>query len=473
MRLGPIEIIDSRAQARERSQLSMQEYFRQVDWWMKYGAHVYPIGLNQTMPGQAQEAIPNNFVGYVQAAYKTNGIVFACLLARRSLFSQGRFQYRRLRNGKPGDLWGDEKLAKLERPWPGAKTSALLARMEDDDSLAGGCFIYDRGSRGLRRLRPDWTTIAITSEFEDPRLAHADPDAEVAGYIYTPGGPGSGAEPIALRPELVAHYYTTDDPEATFRGMSWITSVAVEIMGDKAASAHKLDFFERGGTPNMTVEYDPEVVTNEDEFVAWMEAIEGQISNWSTGNRRLHLGGGTKANVVGSNFQEVEFKATQGAGETRIAAAAGVPAVVLGISEGLQGSSLNTGNYAAAMRRFSDITLERMWGAAADALDKLIRVPNDSELVVDKRFIPALQADRTAAAEIQNKEAETIVALGNAGWKLESVKTAVMNSDWALLEEDPDFKSVQVAPATPPASPNGNETKQKREAAVASATEEE
>ena len=457
----------------ERSSLiSSEEYIRQLNEYFSYGGHAYGLGFSQSLPGKPQEAIANNFAGYVQGAYKANGIVFACILARMSLFSQGRFQFRRLRNGKPGDLFGTRALQKLEQPWPGGTTGDLLARMEQDISLGGNNFTLDRGARGLRRLRPDWTTIVIASAAEDPKDIAGDPDAEVLGYAYTNGGMHSGNEPVVFRPELVAHYAPNPDPEANWRGMSWLTPVISEVMGDKAASEHKLDFFERGGTPNMTVEYDPEFVKDEEAFRSWMAAIEAQIANFGPRNRRLHLGGGTKATVVGSTFEQIEFKATQGAGETRIAAAAGVPPVVVGLSEGLQGSSLNAGNYAASMRRFADLTIRWLWENACGSLATLVPVPSDAELWYDDRFVPALQADRKDAAAIQGEQAKTIRTLSDGGFKPESVVAAVMNADWALLEHT-GLPSVQVQPAVQPAGTNGSGSDEDREAVAASVDEEE
>jgi hypothetical protein len=454
------------ATGRERSALSIGEYISQLNDHFSFGGHTYPIGFNQSLPGKPQEPIPNDFVGYIRGAYKANGIVFACILARMSLFSQGRFQFRRLREGKPQDLFGTKALSKLEQPWRGGKTSDLLARMEQDASLGGNSYTLDRGLAGLRRLRPDWTTIVIDSDAEDPRDITWDPNAEIVGYAYTMGGPASGSPPQVFRPELVAHYAPIPDPEASFRGMSWLTPVVLEIMGDKAASEHKLDFFERGGTPNMTVEYDPAVVQDEDAFQKWMEAIEDQIAKFGPSNRRLHLGGGTKANVIGSSFEQIEFSATQGAGEVRIALAAGVPATVLGLSEGLQGSSLNAGNYQASMRRFSDLTMGWLWQNAANALDTLIAVPPGSELWVDTRFVPALQADRKDAAEIQGKQAETINGLVMQGFTPESSIAAVVNDDWNLLKHT-GLPPVQVQQT--PAS-NGSGSQSDSQQAVDAAT---
>jgi phage portal protein BeeE len=457
VRILGVNVINSRRQSAERSSLiSTSEYIRQLNEYFTYGGHQYGLGFSQSLPGKPQEPIANDFRGYVQGAYKANGVVFACILARASLLSQGRFQFRRLRNGQPQDLFGSKVLGKLEQPWPGGKTADLLFRMEQDNCLAGNNYTLDRGAPGLRRLRPDWTTIVLGSpnEATPPDQIAWDPEAEVVGYAYTMGGPASGNEPIVYRPELVAHYAPNPDPEASFRGMSWLTPILIEIMGDKAANEHKLDFFERGGTPNMTVEYNPEVVKDKESFEAWMGAIEDQIAKFGPSNRRLHLGGGTKANVVGSSFQQIEFKATQGAGETRIAMAAGVPPVVLGASEGLQGSSLNEGNFEAAMRRFSDITMAWLWQNAANALDTLIAVPNDAELWVDTRYVPALQADRTDAAEIQGKEATTIATLRREGFVAESIIAAVTSNDWTLLKHD-GTPSVQTRPADGATPVNG------------------
>jgi hypothetical protein len=452
-----------KAEGRERS-LSISEYIAQLNSF-SFNGHQYGYGgIDQTLPGKPQEPIANNFVGYVQGAYKQNGIVFACILARMSLFSQGRFQFRRLRNGQALDLFGNKTLRKLEVPWPGAKTANLLARMEQDVSLAGNSFTLDRGRAGLRRLRPDWTNIALGNPDPDitPDALPWHPDTEVVGYAYTPGGMYSGYEPIVYRPELVAHYAPIPDPEAAFRGISWVVSVVLDVLGDKAATEHKLSFLESGGTPNMTVEYDPQWVKDEEAFKAWREAIETQIAAFGPSNRRLHLGGGTKATVVGNNFAELELKATQGAGETRIAMAAGVPAVVLGSSEGLQGSSLNAGNYQASMRRFSDMTIRWLWENAAGSLQKLIAVPTDAELWVDDRHVSALQADRTDAATIQQSRSVTITTYVREGFEPDSAVAAVVNDDETLLKHS-GLPPVQVQ--APPAN-NGGGTPAENQQAV-------
>ena len=66
------------------------------DSWpfVNFGGNTYPLGLNQTLQGN-RETISGDFVGLVQGAYQRNGIVFACELARMSLFSEARFIHDR------------------------------------------------------------------------------------------------------------------------------------------------------------------------------------------------------------------------------------------------------------------------------------------------------------------------------------------------------------------------------------------
>jgi len=166
---------------------------------------------------------------------------------------------------------------------------------------------------------------------------------------------------------------------------------------------------------------------------------EGAANAYKT----LHLGGGADAKVVGADLRQLDFKATQGAGETRLAAAAGVPPVIVGFSEGLAGSSLNEGNFKAARRRFADGTLRPLWRNAAGSLAALIAVPADAELWYDERDIAFLREDRGDAATIQQSKAQTIRTLVEAGYKPESVIRAVEADDFSLLVHS-GYVSVQL-----------------------------
>jgi hypothetical protein len=67
-------------------------------------------GFPQQSLGQPPKEMSKSFAGYVQGIYKSNGVVFACMATRMLLFSEARFQFRQMRNGRPGDLFGTRRL---------------------------------------------------------------------------------------------------------------------------------------------------------------------------------------------------------------------------------------------------------------------------------------------------------------------------------------------------------------------------
>jgi phage portal protein BeeE len=437
---------------RAASPLSLQQWIEQFT----FSGVQYQFVPSMAYPGEKQEPPEASFNGYVSAAYKQNGVIFACLETRRLLFSEARFQYRRLRSGRPGELWGNSELQVLEQPWPSGTTGDLLSRMEQDASLAGNAYIYREGSR-LKRLRPDWVAILLGSQYDlDPENTG---ELDVLGYAYYPGGVHSGNDPVPLLPQDVAHYAPIPDPCARFRGMSWLTPIITELMADQAATTHKLKFFENGATPNFAIKYDPNVVKDNLGWQRWVEMYEQRFGE-ATANaymnayKTLHLGLGADIVPVGTDLRQLEFKITQGAGETRICAAARVPPVVVGVSEGLQAATYS--NYGQARRHFADGTLRPLWRNAAGSLATIMNVPADSELWYDDRDIPFLAEDVKDAAEAQQKDAQTLRTLVEAGWEPDASIDAVIAGDLARLKgKHTGLTSVQLQPPGT-ASSNGS-----------------
>jgi phage portal protein BeeE len=427
-----------------------------LDFTWSYGGNTYS-GVPGGYSGARTERMETNFTGMVEGAYKRNGVVFACERARLSVFSEGRFQFQQLRNGRPGDMFGNQDLGLLERPWPNGTTQDLMTRLLQDADLAGNAFWTVR-SGNLRRMRPDWVTIVMGS-VEDPDILPDDLDAELLGYGYWPGGALSGKDPIFLLPDEVAHFAPTPDPLAHYRGMSWISPIVRELEADSAASLHKLAFFQNGATLQTVVSFKD---MKEETFERFMKKMNNAHQGAQNAYKTLYLGGGADVTTVGADMRQLDFKVTQGAGETRIAAAAGVHPVIVGLSEGLQGSSLNAGNFGAARRQFAEGTLSTLWRNVAGSLATLVPAPPGSQLVVDTRDIPFLREDQRDAAAIQQQYGSTIVSLATGGFTRKSAIAAVVAQDMTLLEEDPNWVSVQLqqSAVTPPPTPtpavNGN-----------------
>jgi phage portal protein BeeE len=394
-----------------------------------------------------KERIENDFEGYVEGAYKRNGPVFACMLARQMVFSEARFAWRQIRNGRPGDLFGTTDLALLEQPWPGGTTGELLVRLIQDADLAGNFYATtadDQGrfgkaatgpGRRVVRMRPDWVTIILASHSGDPYAL----DTKVVGYLYDPrsmsvagtGPPTGSSKPVLLLPDEVAHFSPIPDPAARFRGMSWLTPVLREIQSDNSATSHKDAVFRNAATPSMVVKFARETTPDLfDQFVTRFKASHQGVDN---AFKTLFLGGGADVTPLTFDFRQLEFSQTQGKGESRIASAAGVPPSWVGFSEGMQGSSLNAGNFSAARRRFADGTIRPLWRQASAALQVLVPPPTGAQLWYDGRDIAFLREDRKDAAEIQREQATTIRQLTDAGFTPKSVVAAVQAEDWSLL----------------------------------------
>lgn len=407
---------------------SIGQTFEQPPFWSLDAPTWLPAPVGE------RERIANDFGGYVRDAYKRNGIVFACSLVRLQVFSQIQFRIE----GVDGTLRRDQSLRLLERPWPAGTTGDLLARMEQDATLAGNAFIAERDSR-LRRLRPDWVTIITGSPSDDP----FDIDAKVLAFIYDPRWQGRRRNPVLLTPDQVAHWAPIPDPVAQWRGMSWLTPVLREIESDTAATRHKLKFFDRGATSNIAITYDKDI--SPEALPKYIELFREKYEGLENAYGTMHIGGGADAKAIGANLRQLDFKSTQGAGETRIAAASGVGAIIAQFSEGMQGSSLNAGNYGAARRRFSDITMQHLWQTVASALSTIVRPADGERLWFDRMGVPFLQEDERDAAEILKERFLTIESGIRSGYTPGSVVAAVNAGDPSLLEHTGLF-SVQLQP---------------------------
>lgn len=409
-----------------------------LDWdtyqqYFAFGGPGAPL-LQTTMGALDREKVAASAV----AAYKSSGPVFALVLARMQVFSQVRFQWTRFSGSLPGDLFGTQALNVLETPWPNGTTVDLLARMEMHDSLAGNAYVRRTRPDQLNVLRPDLVTIVLGSQENeaDPALAA---DTEVAGYMYTP----AGGRPQFFLPDEVAHFAPIPDPWFHFLGQSWITPVLRELQGDQAATEHKWKFFENGATVNLAVKFDPGLsIDKVRQFKALMEEEHRGVAN---AYRTLFLGGGADPVTVGSNFKDMDYAVIQGRAESRLASAAGVPPSWVGFAEGLQGSSLNAGNFDSARRRFADGTMVHLWANVAASLQAIVTPPDPgAQLWYDSR-VPFMREDAGDLAKIQQSQAATIGGLVKDGFTADSAVKAVLNNDFSLLSHS-GLVSVQLLP---------------------------
>lgn len=387
--------------------------------------------------------MPAAFDGFTSMVHSKSPVVSAAVAKRAALVSQMRFVWRNTRVSKsPGRLFGSSALGVLERPAPDVTRSALLARMEFDASYAGNSYVARVGPQ-LYKLRPDWVTVVYGSNV-DLEDALGQWDAHVLGYVYRPGGQQNSA-PQFFVADQVAHWAPEPDPLFPARGLSWVQSVVAEISADRAATEYRSKFYENGATPNLVFRMDKE--TKVEAIKAFREMNEAATSGVMNAYKNMYLGGGADVTVVGANLDALSFRDSQGGDESRIALRSGVPAAILGIREGMQGSALNAGNYTAQRRNWADTWFSPHAQGLCAALERIVPPSNDTELFYDPALIEFLQEDGQDAATIAQTNAQAIRQLVEAGFEPDAAVNAVKNGDLgALAGAHSGLTSVQLQP---------------------------
>lgn len=402
--------------------------------------------------GRPVERIQPSFDAYAREIYAAHPVIFGLMEARRSVFSEARFCWRSVRNGNPGDVLPiNDGLELLERPWEGAQTGTLISRMRQDSDLGGTAFVVREEATAtrparLRRLRPDWVHIVLSGN------PWEDLEVDFLGIAYAPNGPDN--QPVrTYLPDEVAVWAPIPDPLAQFRGMSWLTPVVRELQADTAATDHRMSTLKQGAWlgPIVTA---PQGTTLE-QFKKFVEAADSAHAGPNNAGKMVFLAPGSEIKTVAQSLKDLDMKSISGMAETRIAVASRVPAVIAQISEGLQGSSLNSGNYTAAKRQWIDGSLRPDWRSLCEALSNIIPSPDlsgldlepgtEAQLWILESDIALLHQDRLEAAEVRQANATTINTLVTAGFDPKSIVEAVRDDDLSRLKHT-GLTSVQLTP---------------------------
>ena len=382
--------------------------------------------MSQTYGGSTSERIVNTYRDYAALGYAANSVVFACVLARIQMIAQADFRFQDMTTGK---LYDDPELEILRRPWANGTTGDLLARMEQHNSISGNAFVRRDGDV-LVVHRPDWIQV-ITSPSSAGRH-------DVIGYTYCEGGLGQGEE-IDFQVGDVAHWSPIPDPLARHRGMSWLTPVLREVNADVAMTRHRQTFFDNAATPNLMLKYQQKL--NNETLMSIKERWQARYGGPAGAGGTVVLDEGADLTVVGSSFKDMDYDVVQSAGEARIAAASGVPAIVAGLSRGLDAATYS--NYEQALKAFGNGTMAFLWQSVAAALSPLVRVPDGSRLWYDVSGIPALRDGEQARAATMQVLAQTASTLLTAGYESESIIDALTAGDMTLLRHT-GLVSVQL-----------------------------
>ena len=370
-----------------------------------------------------REMIARTFRSYAVNGYGQNGILFGVIGLRMSLFTEASFCFRDRRRK---NLFGAATLGLLEEPWPGGTTGDLLARAEQDVSLAGNFFVRSVEGVQLERLQPDLVTIV--SELAEDRLGR--PHRRVVGYAYDAGQVDPARNLETYDVTEVAHWAPIPDPLALHRGMSWMTPILREIDADTEMIEHKLKFLRNGATPNLLLKYQRRL--SPDQKQELRDQFDARHSGTMNAGRALVLEDGADASVIGADLKALSIAEVQAAGAARVGFVGGVPSELMPAAA--TGRSLLPDTaYAAAIRRFADMWGRPQWRSLCSALSNLVEVPGGAQLWYDTTDIAALQpGEQDIATTMQLQMAGVNVGI-MAGFDPDALIQAAISGDLSLL----------------------------------------
>ena len=429
MGLGTLIRREQRASPPTPGQIGWAEY---LHLWETFGFN----GVNYM--------VPSGSIAQLTALQALrNPILLRCIIMRAAVFSEVRFQFQNTTGRASKNLFGTPALQILEHPWPGASTGDLLGRMEVDVSMYGNSYWYQSKPNALTWLDPTKMRI-LTGDAQGPSGKNVG--STLLGYQAV-DEKGHVLENF-LANEII-HYRPIADPDHPFRGLSWLASLLGDITTDQYVGDFMRGFLLNSATPNLVVTLPQDM--DGDSFAEFRNKMEAAHTGPQSAFKTLYVTGGADVKTVGSNWNDMQLYETRSYGEARLCAAAGVPPSLVGIVEGLKGSSLNAGNYTATRRSFADITIRPLWRMACAAVETVVPPPNSgSRLWYDDRDVAFLAADATDAADIRQKDATTMLSLVNGGMDPASVIVAVTTNDFTQLKPIPDLTSVQLQPLPDP-----------------------
>ncbi len=396
----------------------------------------------------------------VVAAAQPHSVMSAAVLVRALLMSEIRFSWA---DTESHDLYHNDRLNILEKPGGVAMSrQRLIMQLSQQADYTGNAILYHNERKGTMRMLPVanchqlLATDASAADVEEiERLPAAERkealegalDVQLVGWSYKPH---RNATPQIILPEHIAHWAPEPHPLSPFLGASWITSAITELVGDLQADRGVDAYFEHGMTPRlMHVMHED---TTPEEAKEWKALTEDGHAGVLNGAKNLYAGGVKDIRVVGTTLKDLGLKEYRGALETRIAVRSRIPATILGISEGNQGSALNGSTYGQTRRMLADGFFTPQASGFCSAIEQIVpppkpsnRHPRGAYLTYVKGQIMFLQEDEKDAAEIFGVQSRSVRALTDGGYTPESIVDAVQSKDIRKLVHS-GLTSVQLLP---------------------------
>lgn len=324
------------------------------------------ISLVPNFMAQVAWQFASTYPELARKAYGSNAVVYACVrLLAQSIPEPPLVASTEGADGELTPLSPDHPLAVLlKRPNELMTEYEFWELVEIHVSLSGGSWWWkqrDNAGRvvNLWPLRPDRIVPAYQPDLNAPegqRLLY--------GWAYTP--PGGGTPIVIPRAHVLA--FGNPDPAGESGGvvetLGPVQVLANEIAADNEATSFVGSLLANYAQPSMLIK--TKMPIRDIEIARRLKAqFMTELGGAHRGEPAL-LDADTEIEKLSFDLKQLEFPDLRALAESRISAAFGVPAILVGLKVGLDKSTYS--NFESAREFFTETTLSAKWRRYSDQM---------------------------------------------------------------------------------------------------------
>lgn len=328
--------------------------------------------------------ISRSFLSLAREGYANNSIVYACLrLLSQSVPEAPLLAYTVGADREKKPVAHDHPLAQLIRqPNPLMTEYELIELITLHLGIVGRSHWWkqrDRAGRvvALWPLRPDRVGPRYGGA-EDDDVTQDSRLAIISGWTYAP--PGSGAAQFIPLDDMISfnHPDPAGETGGIVEGLGWVQVLAREIETDNEATTFVGALLKNNAMPGAILQTKTPNLSK--DSADRIKRIFGQQFGGSQRGMTAVLDADTTYTAASFNLQQLEFPDLRNIAESRIAAAAGVPAVLVGLKVGIDAGIKAT--ITEQRQYFSETTLANYWRRLADQFTNDLASEFGGDLIV-------------------------------------------------------------------------------------------
>jgi HK97 family phage portal protein len=455
---------------KERFQTSLETYWATGSKAAAAGSFIYPSSMRFSGKGNFMSIAPRNFP-YYNTEPLTNSAVVNTLAWIQRNFGQARLQLEQTKivKGKEQETEITEHpfLDLLNDPNPHYGYHALWAATLLSYHLDGNAYwIKVRNARGMGFPTALWYEPHWSIKPHYP----SDGSAFIDYYQRTING-----QTQQIPPENIVHFRNGLNPANPRYGLAPLKASLLQIYTDEEVSMWVAALCRNMAIPGVVISPEQSISLGKNSEKA--EQIKQTWKRKFGGDNRgepLILDFKGTISTLGFNPSDMDFTAISNKAESRISGAMGVPAIVAGLSVGMDASTYN--NLANLKKSAFEECLEPCWESFECDLERqlLPDFTKDPSICVEfeTKHIRALQENETERQDRERKNFECGAMTLNefrqcinlepdpqGDYYLRPTKAREISPEKAAQNstEDPPVPTVQ--PADPPADPKPKKSK--------------